>query len=105
MSCKWACLDMLCILTILDASPCVLKGPQIVTVPTFDTPSRYWIVPFLDAYLNFYGAIGSYFNSTAGQYLVVGRSTYACSICQELICMHADHKWGACCNEFAYVAT
>ena len=35
----------------------VLKGPQIVTVPTFDTPKRYWIVPFLDAYLNYYGVL------------------------------------------------
>ena len=51
----------------------MLQGPQIVTVPEFDTPNRYWIVPFLDAYLNYYGAIGSYFNSSAGQYLVVGR--------------------------------
>ena len=32
-----------------------LQGPQIITVPEFDTPKRYWIVPFLDAYLNFYG--------------------------------------------------
>ena len=63
----------------------MLKGPQIVTVPKFDTPSRYWIVPFLDAYLNYYGAIGSYFNSTAGQYLVVGRSKNACSIYHELL--------------------
>jgi len=53
---------------------CCMQGPQIVTVPTFDVPSRYWIVPFLDAYLNYYGAIGSDFNGTAGQYLVVGRS-------------------------------
>ncbi len=53
---------------------CCVQGPQIVTVPKFDVPARYWIVPFLDAYLNYYGAIGSDFNSTPGQYLVVGRS-------------------------------
>ncbi len=51
-----------------------LQGPQIITVPRFDTPARYWIVPFSDAYYNIWGAIGSHFNSTAGQYLVVGRS-------------------------------
>ena len=51
------------------------QGPQIISVPEFDTPKRYWIVPFLDAYLNFYGAIGSDFNSSAGDYLVVGRGT------------------------------
>lgn len=52
----------------------LLQGPQIITVPQFDTPRRYWIVPFADAYYNIYGAIGSHFNSSAGQYLVVGRS-------------------------------
>lgn len=57
-------------------SPCVLQGPQIVTIPTFDTPKRYWIVPFLDAYLNYYGALGSNFNTSAGQYLVVGRGEF-----------------------------
>ena len=57
-----------------DVELFVPQGPQIVTVPQFDTPQRYWIVPFVDAYLNYYGAIGSDFNSTAGQYLVVGRS-------------------------------
>ena len=51
----------------------MLQGPQFITVPEFDTPRRYWIVPFLDAYLNFYGAIGSDYNSSAGEYLVVGR--------------------------------
>lgn len=70
---------------------CCMQGPQIVTVPQFDVPSRYWIVPFLDAYLNYYGAIGSDFNSTPGQYLVVGRSKGQactpqahCSQCHEL---------------------
>ncbi|DBB11917.1 hypothetical protein WJX82_007641 [Trebouxia sp. C0006] len=47
------------------------QGPQLLTVPAFET-GRYWIVPFSDSYLNFYTAIGSHFNSTAGQYLVVG---------------------------------
>lgn len=51
-----------------------LQGPQVVTVPQFDNPKRYWIVPFLDAYLNFYGALGSAYNTTAGSYLVVGPS-------------------------------
>ncbi len=51
-----------------------MQGPQIVTVPKFETLSRYWIVPFLHAYLSYYGAIGSAFNSTPGQSLVVGRS-------------------------------
>ncbi|KAL0038112.1 hypothetical protein WJX79_003329 [Trebouxia sp. C0005] len=53
------------------------QGPQIVTVPSVSPSNRYWIVPFLDAYLNYYGAIGSDFNSSAGQYLVVGRSAAA----------------------------
>ncbi len=48
-----------------------MQGPQLLTVPAFET-GRYWIVPFSDSYLNFYTAIGSHFNSTAGQYLVVG---------------------------------
>ena len=48
-----------------------LQGPQIITVPQFD--SRYWVLPFLDAGLNFYAGIGSNYNSTAGEYLVVGR--------------------------------
>ncbi len=71
---------------------CCMQGPQIVTVPKFDVPNRYWIVPFLDAYLNYYGAIGSDFNSTPGQYLVVGRSKGQactpqahCSLCHELL--------------------
>ena len=48
-----------------------MQGPQLLTVPAFET-GRYWIAPFSDSYLNFYTAIGSHFNSTAGQYLVVG---------------------------------
>lgn len=62
--------------TLCSPALCMLQGPQIVTVPEFDTPKRYWIVPFLDAYLNYYGAIGSYFNSSAGQYLIVGRGKH-----------------------------
>ena len=54
-----------------------VEGPQIITVRQFDTPRRYWIVPFLDAYYNYYGAIGSDYNSSSGQYLVVGRSRFA----------------------------
>ena len=50
----------------------LLQGNQIVTVPAFDS-GRYWIVPFLDAYTNFYSSIGSHNNSTAGDYLVLGR--------------------------------
>lgn len=50
-----------------------VQGPQIISVPQFDTPRRYWIVPFVDNYFNFWGAIGSDFNSSAGDYLVVGR--------------------------------
>ncbi len=49
----------------------LMQGPQLLTVPAFET-GRYWIVPLSDSYLNFYTAIGSHFNSTAGQYLVVG---------------------------------
>ncbi|KAK9827504.1 hypothetical protein WJX74_006310 [Apatococcus lobatus] len=62
--------DTLYNLAFLDLS----QGPQIITVPQFDTPRRYWIVPFADAYYNIYGAVGAHFNSSSGQYLVVGRS-------------------------------
>ncbi|DBA92269.1 TPA: hypothetical protein ACH3X2_003703 [Trebouxia sp. C0005] len=74
------------------------QGPQIVTVPQFDVPSRYWIVPFLDAYLNYYGAIGSDFNSTPGQYLVVGRNepanaTYANFTSDRVFHSPTDLNW------------
>ncbi len=51
----------------------VSQGPQVFTVPPVPK-GRYWIVPFLDAYTNFIGALGSAYNSTPGNYLVVGRS-------------------------------
>ncbi|KAK9828758.1 hypothetical protein WJX72_001942 [[Myrmecia] bisecta] len=54
---------------ILDLS----QGPQVFTIPPFPT-GRYWIVPFLDAYTNFFGALGSHFSSPPGNYLVVGRN-------------------------------
>ncbi|KAA6420889.1 MAG: hypothetical protein FRX49_09030 [Trebouxia sp. A1-2] len=77
---------------------CCMQGPQIVTVPQFDVPSRYWIVPFLDAYLNYYGAIGSDFNSTPGQYLVVGRNepanaTYANFTSDRVFHSPTDLNW------------
>ncbi len=80
--------------------PCVLQGPQIVTVPTVSPSNRYWIVPFLDAYLNYYGAIGSDFNSSAGQYLVVGRSEndmMSCiAVCLQLVSYCDDDLPQAC---------
>ena len=48
------------------------QGPQIVSVPQFDTPRRYWIIQFSDAYQNFFAAVGATYNST-GRYLLVGR--------------------------------
>ena len=58
---------------ILYNSQCFLaQEPQILTVPAFPS-GRYWIVPFLDAYTNFYSAIGSDYNSTPGDYLVLGQ--------------------------------
>ena len=50
----------------------LLQGPQQVTVPAFSA-DRYWEVPFIDAYTNVNSSIGSRFNNTAGQYLVVGQ--------------------------------
>ena len=50
-----------------------LQGPQVVTVPTFDVPNRYWIVQFSDLYQNFFAALGLTYNSS-GSYLLVGRS-------------------------------
>ena len=49
-----------------------VQDPQIITVPQFYAPKRYWIVRFLDAYTNYFAGIGSTSNSSAGQYLVVG---------------------------------
>ena len=73
-----------------------VQGPQIVSIPQFDTPKRYWIVPFADAYLNEYSYLGSDFNTTAGDYLVVGRSAPLCSLrkrcCAAVRCSTAAHK-------------
>ena len=54
-----------------------MQGPQIITVPAFD--SRYWLLPLQDAYTNTYAALGSDYNTQAGQYLVVGRSEFCCA--------------------------
>ncbi|KAK9796634.1 hypothetical protein WJX73_004944 [Symbiochloris irregularis] len=60
--------DTLYAQAVLDLS----QGPQIFTIPQFPA-GRYWVVPFLDAYTNLFGALGSHFNSPPGDYLVVDR--------------------------------
>lgn len=69
------CLDHLNSLSVdneLNKNGWLLQGPQVFTVPTFDTPRRYFIVQLSDAYQNFFAALGSSFNSS-GKYLVAGR--------------------------------
>lgn len=57
----------------LLSAACKLQGPQVITIPSFDS-GRYWCVPLQDAYTNTYSALGSDFNTAAGQHLIVGRS-------------------------------
>ena len=53
----------------------MMQGPQVITVPQFDTPKRYWIIQLLDAYSNSFAYLGSHFNTSAGSTLILGRST------------------------------
>ena len=78
----------------------LLQGPQIISVPQFDTPKRYWIVPLLDAYTNYYGGPGSIRNSTAGQYLVVGPSEFAAS---GIISPASIHICEQLCTNYRYM--
>ena len=67
-----------------------MQGPQVLTVPTFDVPNRYWIVQFSDLYMNFFAAVGYSYNSS-GSYLVVGRSKVLSIYCDVQL-----HRYTVC---------